>query len=230
MGGAMERRQVRRKRWLAGAIALLLLAALALPAVADAVLKKGATGEDVKLVQKKLKQWGYYSGAVDGIFGSQTEAAVKYFQRKNGLVADGIVGKKTAAALGISLSGGSSTATANTDSEVYLLAQCIHGEARGEPYKGQVAVGAVILNRVRSSQFPNTIAGVIYQKGAFSVVADGQINMDPGESALKAAKDALNGWDPTGGCLYYYNPKKTSNAWILSRPIVLRIGEHVFCK
>ncbi|MBR0081674.1 MAG: spore cortex-lytic enzyme [Clostridia bacterium] len=226
----MERRQVRRKRWLAGAIALLLLAALALPAVADAVLKKGATGEDVKLVQKKLKQWGYYSGAVDGIFGSQTEAAVKYFQRKNGLVADGIVGKKTAAALGISLSGGSSTATANTDSEVYLLAQCIHGEARGEPYKGQVAVGAVILNRVRSSQFPNTIAGVIYQKGAFSVVADGQINMDPGESALKAAKDALNGWDPTGGCLYYYNPKKTSNAWILSRPIVLRIGEHVFCK
>ena len=226
----MERRQVRRKRWLAGAIALLLLAALALPAVADAVLKKGATGEDVKLVQKKLKQWGYYSGAVDGIFGSQTEAAVKYFQRKNGLVADGIVGKKTAAALGISLSGSSGTATANTDSEVYLLAQCIHGEARGEPYKGQVAVGAVILNRVRSSQFPNTIAGVIYQKGAFSVVADGQINMDPGESALKAAKDALNGWDPTGGCLYYYNPKKTSNAWILSRPIVLRIGEHVFCK
>ena len=226
----MEFRKKQLNRWKAGALALLLLLSLALPTVADAVLKKGSTGDEVRTVQKKLKQWGYYSGAIDGIFGSQTEAAVRYFQRKNGLTVDGIVGKKTAAALGITLSGGTTTVSDTTDSEIYLLARCIHGEARGEPYKGQVAVGAVILNRVRSSEFPNTISGVIYQKGAFSVVADGQINMEPGESALKAAKDAMNGWDPTGGCLYYYNPKKTSNAWILSRPIILRIGEHVFCK
>ena len=223
----------RRMRIGAAAMALLLLAALALPAAADALLKKGSTGDTVVLVQKKLKQWGYYTGAVDGIFGSRTEAAVRYFQRKNGLKADGSVGQKTAAALGISLSGtgsGSGASGSKGDSDVYLLARCIHGEARGEPYKGQVAVGAVILNRVRSSAFPNTISGVIYQKGAFSIVADGQINMEPGESALKAARDAMNGWDPTGGCLYYYNPQKTSNAWILSRPIVIRIGAHVFCK
>ena len=160
----MEHRNAWLRRIKAGAIALLLRASLAIPAVADTVLKKGSTGEAVQLVQKKLKQWGYYTGAVDGIFGSQTEAAVRYFQRKNGLVADGIVGKKTAAALGISLSGsaGSGGAAAGDD-EIELLARCIHGEARGEPYKGQVAVGAVILNRVRSSEFPNTIAGVIYQ-------------------------------------------------------------------
>lgn len=160
----MEHRKAWLRRIKAGAIALLLLASLAIPAVADAVLKKGSTGEAVQLVQKKLKQWGYYTGAVDGIFGSQTEAAVRYFQRKNGLVADGIVGKKTAAALGISLSGSTgSGGAASGDDEIELLARCIHGEARGEPYKGQVAVGAVILNRVRSSEFPNTIAGVIYQ-------------------------------------------------------------------
>ena len=215
-----------------GLIVFLLLASLALPAAADAVLKRGSSGDAVVTLQKKLKQWGYYAGAVDGVFGSRTEAAVRLFQRKNGLTADGIVGAKTAAALGMTLSGGSADAKteAGGSGDVYLLAQCIHGEARGEPYKGQVAVGAVILNRVRSSAFPNSIAGVIYQKGAFSVVADGQINMKPGDSALKAAKDAMNGWDPTGGCLYYYNPKKTSNAWILSRPIMLTIGEHVFCK
>ncbi len=213
-------------------VLLIVLLSLTLPAAADGVLKKGSSGDAVVTVQKKLKQWGYYNGAVDGVFGSQTEAAVIYFQRKNGLTPDGIVGKKTAAALGISLaqSGGTNAGGSGSSDDVYLLAQCIHGEARGEPYKGQVAVGAVILNRVRSSAFPNSIAGVIYQRGAFSVVADGQINMAPNDSALRAAKDAMNGWDPTGGCLYYYNPKKTSNAWILSRPIMLRIGEHVFCK
>lgn len=219
-------------RWKAAALAALLLLAFALPVAADSVLRRGSTGDAVVTVQKKLKQWGYYTGAVDGIFGSRTEAAVRYFQRKNGLTADGIVGKKTAAALGITLSGESGTggAQSGSDGDVYLLARCIHGEARGEPYKGQVAVGAVILNRVRSSAFPNTISGVIYQKGAFSVVSDGQINLTPGDSALKAARDALGGWDPSGGCLYYYNPQKTSNAWILSRPIMLRIGNHVFCK
>ena len=214
------------------AVLLVVLLSLALPAAADDVLKKGSSGDAVVAVQKKLKQWGYYNGTVDGVFGSQTEAAVIYFQRKNGLTPDGIVGKKTAAALGISLtqSSGANAGGSGSSDDVYLLAQCIHGEARGEPYKGQVAVGAVILNRVRSSAFPNSIAGVIYQRGAFSVVADGQINMAPNDSSLRAAKDAMNGWDPTGGCLYYYNPKKTSNAWILSRPIMLRIGEHVFCK
>ncbi len=209
---------------------ILLLLTLALPAAADAVLKKGSNGDEVATVQRKLKQWGYYDGAVDGIFGSRTEAAVRYFQRKNGLTPDGVVGPKTAAALGISLSGGESGQSGGGSGDVYLLAQCIHGEARGEPYKGQVAVGAVILNRVRSSAFPNSIHGVIYQRGAFSVVSDGQINMQPNDTALKAAKDAMNGWDPTGGCLYYYNPKKTTNAWILSRPVKLRIGQHVFCK
>lgn len=214
------------------AVLLVVLLSLALPAAADDVLKKGSSGDAVVAVQKKLKQWGYYNGTVDGVFGSQTEAAVIYFQRKNGLTPDGIVGKKTAAALGISLTqnSGANAGGSGSSDDVYLLAQCIHGEARGEPYKGQVAVGAVILNRVRSSAFPNSIAGVIYQRGAFSVVADGQINMAPNDSSLRAAKDAMNGWDPTGGCLYYYNPKKTSNAWILSRPIMLRIGEHVFCK
>ena len=216
-------------------LALIVLLSVTLPAAADTVLKKGSRGDAVATLQKKLKQWGYYTGAVDGVFGRQTDAAVRYFQRKNGLKADGIVGQKTAAALGMSLTGsGKNTSgegkNASGSGDVYLLAQCIHGEARGEPYKGQVAIGAVVLNRVRSSAFPNSIAGVIYQKGAFSVVADGQINLSPNESALKAAKDAMNGWDPTGGCLYYYNPKKTSNAWILSRPIMLRIGEHVFCK
>ena len=226
----MERRK-KRLRLAAAGLAVLLLAAFALPAVADAVIKRGATGDTVTLIQRKLKQWGYYAGAIDGIFGSQTEAAVRYFQRKNGLTADGVVGKKTAAALGISLSGTTAgSATKPQDADVYLLARCIYGESRGEPYKGQVAVGAVILNRVRSSAFPNTIAGVIYQKGAFSVVSDGQINLDPNDSAVKAARDAMSGWDPTGGCLYYYNPAKTSNAWILSRPIALRIGSHVFCK
>ena len=142
---------------------ILLLLTLALPAAADAVLKKGSNGDEVATVQRKLKQWGYYDGTVDGIFGSRTEAAVRYFQRKNGLTPDGVVGPKTAAALGISLSVGESGQSGDGSGDVYLLAQCIHGEARGEPYKGQVAVGAVILNRVRSSAFPNSIHGVIYQ-------------------------------------------------------------------
>ena len=141
-----------------------------------------------------------------------------------------MVGEKTAAAMGLSLSSAVSGASKPANGDTYLLAQCIYSEARGEPYKGQVAVGAVVLNRVKSSSFPNSISGVIYQKGAFSAVDDGQINLTPNETAIKAAKDALNGWDPTGGCLFYYNPAKTSNRWIRSRPIVLRIGSHVFCK
>ena len=199
--------------------------------VADAaVLKRGSRGSTVRTVQTKLKNWGYYKGAVDGIYGSQTVSAVKYFQRRNGLTADGIVGKRTAAALGITLSSSSSSSSGQiTSSDLNLLARVIYGEARGEPYTGQVAVAAVVLNRVRSASFPNTIAGVIYQSGAFDCVSDGQINLTPNQSAKNAARDALNGWDPTYGCLYYYNPKTATNKWMLSRPVKLSIGNHAFC-
>ncbi len=201
------------------------------PVASAASLRRGDSGSEVTTLQKKLRNWGYYSGAVDGIFGSGTEQAVMYFQRKNGLTPDGVVGAATAKALGMSLSGSSGSSSSGSSSgNVYLLAKCIYGEARGESYKGQVAVGAVILNRVNSSSFPNSIAGVIYQPGAFSVVSDGQINLSPNETAIKAAKDAMNGYDPTGGCIYYYNPAKTSNSWIRSRPIITTIGSHVFCK
>ena len=209
----------------------LLIAGAVLPMMtAEASLKRGSTGDEVIAVQKRLKQWGYYSGAVDGIFGYATERAVRWFQEKNGLTVDGVVGEKTAAAMGLNLKSTVSAATKPASGDVYLLAQCIYSESRGEPYKGQVAVGAVVLNRVKSSSFPNSISGVVYQRGAFSAVDDGQINLRPDDSALKAARDAMNGWDPTGGCLYYYNPAKTSNRWIRSRPVVVRIGNHVFCK
>ena len=210
--------------------AALLVIAFALPVLAGAAgVGYGARGEDVIKIQKRLKQWGYYSGSVDGIFGSGTLAAVKSFQRKNGLTADGIVGKKTAAAMGITLSSVSTQASGGTSGEVWLLARVIYGEGRGEPYKGQVAIGAVVLNRVRSASFPNTIAGVIYQRGAFDAVSDGQINLAPDENAVRAARDAMNGWDPTGGCLYYYNPATATSRWMLSRPVRLRIGRHAFC-
>ena len=198
-----------------------------------AALKQGSRGEDVKTVQQKLKRWGYYSGSVDGIYGSATKKAVEYFQRKNGLTVDGIVGQKTYAALGMmeqaGQSGGQSGGSNGyTNSDTYLLARCIYAEARGESYTGQVAVGAVVLNRVESAQFPNTIAGVIYQKNAFTAVNDGQINLTPDQTAINAAKDAMNGWDPTNGCLYYYNPAKATSEWIFSRETVVTIGKHVF--
>ena len=212
-------------------VVLAVLLVVLLPLAADAaVLKKGSKGDEVVTLQKKLKQWGYYSGSVDGVFGSGTEKAVQYFQRKNGLTADGVVGAKTAAALGMTLSGGGSSASdSSSDRNVRLLAACIYGESRGEPYKGQVAVGAVILNRVKSSKFPNSIAGVIYQPGAFDAVSDGQIDLGPNEAALRAARDAMNGYDPTYGCLYYYNPATTTNKWMLSKPVAITIGHHVFC-
>ncbi len=199
--------------------------------VADAaVLKKGSRGGQVKTVQTKLKNWGYYKGSVDGIYGTQTVNAVKYFQRRNGLSADGIVGTKTAAAMGIKLTSSSSSSSGGvSSSDLNLLARVIYGEARGEPYTGQVAVAAVVLNRVKSSSFPNTIAGVIYQSGAFDCVADGQINLTPNATARSAAQDALNGWDPTYGCLFYYNPRTATNKWMLSRPVKLSIGNHAFC-
>ena len=199
-----------------------------------ALSKYGSRGSEVTQIQTKLKRWGYYKGSIDGIYGSKTVSAVKYFQRKNGLTVDGIAGPKTLKAMGIMNSGNNSSASnsgsTNNSSDTNLLARLIYGEARGEPYSGQVAVGAVVLNRVRSSKFPNTIAGVIYQAGAFDVVSDGQINMTPNSTAIKAAKDAINGWDPSYGSIYYFNPATATNKWIWSRPHTITIGKHRFCK
>ena len=193
-------------------------------------LKQGSTGSTVKKVQQKLKNWGYYKGAVDGIFGSKTKEAVKYFQRKNGLKVDGIVGNQTLKALGMS-AGSSSNVTGNySDADINLLARLIYGEARGESYVGQVAVGAVVMNRIKSSSFPNTMSGVIYQRYAFTAVDDGQINLTPNETAKKAAKDAINGWDPSYGAIYYYNPATATSQWIFSRQTTVTIGRHVFAK
>lgn len=197
--------------------------------VSSIPIKYGARGNDVKTVQTKLKNWGYYTGSVDGIFGSGTKQAVTSFQKKNGLSADGIVGSQTLKALGLSTSGASSSGQNSTSSnDEYLLARIISAEARGEPYSGQVAVGAVVLNRVDHPSFPNTIAGVIYQKGAFTALDDGQFDQPIADSAYRAARDALAGSDPTGGCIYYYNPSTATNAWIRTLPITTRIGKHVF--
>lgn len=189
---------------------------------------KGDTTENIKIVQQRLYNLKYYTYKVDGIWGSRTLAAVKNFQRDNGLVADGIVGAKTEKALGVTLSQSGSTSLSST--ELNLLARCVYSEARGEPYTGQVAVAAVVLNRVRNSSFPNTVSGVIYQPGAFTAVSDGQINLTPNETAYKAARDALNGWDPTNGCLYYYNPATATSKWIWSLKVELTIGRHSFAR
>ena len=195
-----------------------------------ALSKYGSRGSEVTQIQTKLKRWGYYSGNIDGIYGTQTVNAVKYFQRKNGLAVDGIAGPDTLKAMGIySSSSGSSSSNSNS-SDLNLLSRLVYGEARGEPYTGQVAVAAVVLNRVKSSSFPNTISGVIYQSGAFDVVSDGQINLTPDSTAKKAAQDALNGWDPTYGAIYYFNPSTATNKWIWSRPHTVTIGNHRFCK
>jgi N-acetylmuramoyl-L-alanine amidase len=199
-------------------------------AVTAAVLKQGSQGGDVKDVQRRLKNWGYYFGEVDGVFGAGTKKAVIAFQKKNGLTADGVVGKATYQALGINKPSNVLSTGGNgfSDSDLYLLARTIYAEGRGEPYTGQVAIGAVIMNRIRSSSFPNTVAGVVYQKHAFTAVTDGQINLTPNETAMKAARDAVNGWDPTGGALYYYNPAVATSAWIFDRQTVTVIGKHVF--
>lgn len=224
----------RLRRGAALACALVLAAALVLPAQAAVVLDIGSRGENVRKVQQRLIQWGYMTGSADGVYGAQTQAAVKQFQRKYGLTADGRVGPATAAKMGITLtssgSGASSSATTASivSSDHRLLSKLVYAEARGEPYKGQVAVAAVVLNRVKSSSFPNTISGVIYQKGAFSCVTDGQINLTPDNTAIRAARDAMNGWDPTGGCLYYYNPKTASDQWIRTRTVKTVIGNHSF--
>ena len=223
------------KRKVIGSIIILLLVVTFVTVlslqnnIVDALSKYGSRGSEVTTIQQKLKAWGYYTGNIDGIYGSLTVSAVKKFQQKNGLTVDGIAGTQTLAAMGITSSSSSSSST-NNSSNVELLAKVIYGEARGEPYTGQVAVGAVIMNRVRSSQFPNTIAGVVYQSGAFDAVADGQVNLTPDSTARKAAQDALNGWDPSYGAIYYFNPSTSTNKWIWSRPLTVTIGKHRFCK
>ena len=209
---------------------------VAIVAEAAAVLRQGARGGEVKEVQRRLKQWGYYNGAVDGVFGAGTRKAVVAFQKKNGLKADGVVGKATYQALGMNSSynvlenqvPSVSGVNGFSEADVYLLARTIYAEGRGEPYTGQVAIGAVIMNRIRSKSFPNTVAGVVYQKNAFTAVSDGQINLTPNDTALKAARDAINGWDPSGGALYYYNPAVATSSWIFDRQTITVIGKHVF--
>lgn len=231
-----KKRSKRFHRKVAALTSIVLSMVFALTAfvipVNAAVLREGSRGDTVKQVQERLKQWGYYTGSVDGIFGAKTKSAVKSFQKSNGLTQDGIVGPATFKALGMSSTSSGSTGGGvggSSDSDYKLLANIISAEARGESYTGQVAVGAVILNRVKHPSFPNTIAGVIYQAGAFTAITDGQINQPVADSAYRAARDALNGMDPSGGALYYYNPSKTSNKWMLSRPVIVQIGEHLFC-
>lgn len=224
------------KKKIIGFISIMLLVILFITILAVqnnevlALSKYGSRGSEVRTIQDKLKRWGYYTGSVDGIYGSLTVSAVKKFQQKNGLAVDGIAGTKTLTAMGITSGSSSSGSSSNNSSNLNLLARVIYGEARGEPYTGQVAVGAVILNRVKSSKFPNTISGVVYQSGAFDAVADGQVNLNPDSTAKKAAQDALNGWDPSYGAIYYFNPSTATNKWIWSRPQIKTIGNHIFCK
>lgn len=221
----MKRISIKR---ISAIILALVICCVFTESTAFALSKIGSRGQEVTNIQTRLKNWGYYTGSVDGIYGWRTSNAVKSFQRKNGLTADGVAGPATLAKIGLPT--GSSSAGSSSSNNVTLLAMVINGEARGESYEGQVAVGAVVLNRVKHSSFPNTIAGVIYQPGAFTAVDDGQINKAIESSCFNAARDALNGWDPTGGAIYYYNPRTATNAWIRTRPIIKTIGKHVFCK
>ena len=227
----------KRSKRLCLALAVLLLVSMVLvalvPAVEAASYKKGSSGAVVTQIQTKLKSWGYYTGTVDGIYGSGTERAVRAFQQKNGLTVDGKAGDQTLAAMGLSAGGGNSSNSGGSggasSSQVDLLARLISAEARGEPYSGQVAVGAVVLNRIKHPSFPNTLPGVIYQSGAFTCITDGQFNQPVAESAYRAARDALNGVDPSGGAIYYFNPSTATSSWIWSRPLITVIGKHRFC-
>lgn len=213
---------------------ILLVNVLLVISFADSSLpalsRRGSRGEEVKQIQTVLKDRQLYTGNIDGIYGAQTEQAVIKFQKQMGLAADGIAGPKTLAALGLGDAPTGVTGIGGySANEVALLARIISAEARGEPYSGQVAVGAVILNRVAHPSFPNTLAGVIYQPGAFSCLDDGGVNAAVADSAYRAARDAINGSDPSGGAIYYYNPAKSTNKWIFSRPIITVIGNHRFC-
>ena len=204
----------------AGLFALCLM-----QGAAAVTYQRGSSGSVVKQIQTKLRDWGYYTGSIDGVYGSGTEKAVRYFQSKNGLTADGKAGPKTLSALGISVG----SAAQSSSGDVNLLARLISAEARGEPYNGQVAVGAVVLNRMKHPSFPNTMSGVIYQPGAFTCISDGQFSQPVADSCYQAARDALNGWDPTGGAIYYFNPATATSKWIWSRPLLITIGKHRFC-
>ena len=224
-----------KKRFCLALAMIMALTLLTSDALAATVLEVGSSGSDVTKVQNRLIQYGYMTGAADGRYGEKTRDAVIWFQQRNGLTVDGKVGPRTAAALGVTLSGSSSAAAAASSGSASivsadhrLLAKLVYAEARGEPYKGQVAVAAVVLNRVRSSSFPNTVSGVIYQRNAFTCVNNGSINNTPDSSCIRAALDALNGWDPTGGCLYYYNARTAKDKWIFSRTVQTVIGNHSF--
>ena len=228
----------KRSKRLCLALAVLLSVSMALAALAPAVeaasYKKGSNGAVVTQIQTKLKSWGYYTGSVDGVYGSGTERAVRAFQQKNGLAVDGKAGTQTLAAMGLSAGSGGNTGNSGgsggaSSSQVDLLARLISAEARGEPYSGQVAVGAVVLNRIKHPSFPNTLSGVIYQSGAFTCISDGQFNQPVAESAYRAARDALNGVDPSRGAIYYFNPSTATSSWIWSRPLITVIGKHRFC-
>ena len=227
----------KRSKRLCLALAVLLSVCMVLvalvPAGEAASYKKGSSGAVVTQIQTKLKSWGYYTGTVDGIYGSGTERAVRAFQQKNGLTVDGKAGDQTLAAMGLSAGGGNSSNSGGSggasSSQVDLLARLISAEARGEPYSGQVAVGAVVLNRIKHPSFPNTLPGVIYQSGAFTCITDGQFNQPVAESAYRAARDALTGVDPSGGAIYYFNPSTATSSWIWSRPLITVIGKHRFC-
>lgn len=211
----------------------LILSAASQAALGDRTLSQGSKGSEVKDLQKKLAQLGYQVGKVDGVYGKSTTAAVTRFQKNRGLKADGVAGEKTIKELK-RLTGESTTSSGKKvgykNSDVQLLAQCIYSEGRGEPYLGQVAIGACVVNRIKHPSFPNTIAGIIYQPRAFSAVDDGQINLQPDETAVKAAREAINGSDPTGGAIYYFNPAKTTNKFIWSRPQIKKIGKHIFAR
>jgi len=220
---------VKYKKLILSVVAVIAanLLLIALITSADAALyKRGSSGAKVTEIQTRLKSWGYYNGALDGIYGAETERAVRWFQSRNGLAVDGQAGDKTLAALGIY---GGSTQSSASGGDVYLLARLISAEARGEPYIGQVAVGAVVLNRVEHPSFPNSLSGVIYQSGAFSCLYDGQFDQPVSDSAYKAAREALAGSDPTGGAIYYFNPATATSSWIWSRPLLVVIGKHRFC-
>lgn len=205
-------------------VCVLVISMVQLSPSVEAAYRRGSSGSMVTQIQEKLRAWGYYNGSVDGVFGSRTEKAVIAFQRKNGLTADGVVGSSTLSALGLQ---GSLASTGSND--VALLARLISAEARGEPYSGQVAVGAVVLNRIEHPSFPNSLSGVIYQSGAFTCMVDGQFDEPVADSAYKAARDAMNGWDPSGGAIYYFNPNTATSSWIWSRPLIVTIGKHRFC-
>ncbi|OPJ60122.1 spore cortex-lytic enzyme [Clostridium oryzae] len=225
----------RKKKMAIFSIVLVLLVALVClfpyyTLTGAATYSWGSRGSTVREIQTRLKRWGYYYGTVDGIYGYRTYSSVKWFQSKNGLPADGVAGNRTLAALGINTTAGTTSTYAARNQNEILLSRLINGEARGEPYTGQVAVGAVVLNRIRDPRFPNSVAGVIYQPGAFTAIVDGQIHAEILSSSVNAARDALNGWDPSGGALYYFNPAKSTSQWIWSRPLIKIIGKHRFCR